>query len=309
MSILFNVKKAIDKLSFILYTLYCVDKIKIAKWSKKMLKTDKIEQLFGKVPKKCHLKMHSGCNIKVPAAWKIEKRYISDYHLLFVRNGRGSYCVNGHEIELKRGQIAFVGGGAYYAGEQDISNPPMIIPMRFGFYDNDSGKQLERLSESLYYTYSSTNPDELEFLFLEIIRLYNLTENPFVDSNISSLLHTLLCRTLYEAVKNTDYKQESGLKKIREWLKTHPLDRSDIGELAKKAGISRKYFTTLFKRHYGMSPKSYQVYQRMNYAKYLLQESDYPIKEIASQLGYTDQYIFSKQFKSITGHAPSKIRN
>jgi len=274
-----------------------------------MLKMDKIKDLFGNVPEKYHLKIHTGCNVKVPPLWQIEKRYIQDYHLLFVRGGSGYYNLDGHELQLKRGQVVFVGGSAYYEGKQDLSNPLMIIPIRFGFYDNDSNQQLKALSDSLYYTYNSINPDELEFLFLEIIRLYNLREDSFVNSNISSLLHTLLCRTLYEVQKGTVNKPESSLEKIREWIRTHPLERNNINELAKKAGISRKYFTTLFKRQYGISPKSYQVSQRMNYAKYLLQESDISIKEIAIQLGYTDQYIFSKQFKSIIGHAPSNIRD
>lgn len=273
-----------------------------------MSKIDKIKQLFTRVPRKYSLKLHSAWNVKVSSSWKIEKRYIRDYHLLFVRGGRGSYCLNGHDVELKRGQIVFVGGGAYYSGEQDISDPLSIIPLRFGFYANDSVEQLEPLTDSLYYTYTSLNADQLEFLFLEICRLYNHEKSPFIESNISSLLHTLLCRTLYEAVRESDYKP-NGLERVREWLRTHPLDRSKIDILAKKAGISRKYFTTLFKRHYGISPKNYQLCQRLNYAKYLLQESDYSIKEIALQLGYTDQYIFSKQFKSIIGCPPSKIRN
>lgn len=281
-----------------------------------MLKRDKIvanlssvEQLFGKVPEKCYLVPHAAWNVKVSTSWKIEKRRIKDYHLLFVRGGHGRYCLDGHGFELKRGQVVFVGGSAYYTGKQDISDPLSIISLRFGFYANGSKKQLEALSASLYYTYESINADKLEFLFQEICRLHNLAGNPFIASNISSLIHTLLCRTLYEAARNTDYKRDSGLEKIREWLKTHPLDRSEIGVLAKKAGISRKYFTTLFKSYYGVSPKNCQVRQRMNYAKYLLQESDYSIKETALQLGYTDQYIFSKQFKSIIGCAPSEIRN
>lgn len=273
-----------------------------------MSKMDKIKNLFGKVPEKFHLKIHTGYNIKVPPSWQIEKRYIQDYHLLFVRGGNGYYNLDGHELQLKRGQVVFVGGGTYYEGKQVFSNPLMIIPIRFGFYDNESKEQLKALTDSLYYTYNCTNPSELEFLFLEIIRLYNLREDSFVNSNISSLLHSLLCRTLYEAQKGTAVKPESSLEKIKKWIRTHPLERNNINELAKKAGISRKYFTILFKRQYGISPKSYQVSQRMNYAKYLLQESDISIKEIATQLGYTDQYIFSKQFKSIIGHAPSTIR-
>lgn len=273
-----------------------------------MLKTDKIKGLFATVPIEHHLKIHAGWNIKVPPSWRIEKRYIQDYHLLFVRGGSGIYCLNGHEFKLKRGQVVFVGGGAYYEGKQDPSNPPMLIPLRFGFY-NECGTQLEKLTDSLCFTYNSTNPDELEFLFLEIIRLYNLSKNTFTDLNISSLLHALLCRTLYEAEKSADINPESNLGKIKTWIKNHPLERNSIDELAEKAGISRKYFTTLFTRQYGISPKSYQVSQRMNYAKYLLQESDAPIKEIATELGYTDQYIFSKQFKSVMGQAPSVVRN
>ncbi len=274
-----------------------------------MLKMDKIKNLFSRVSGSFHIKIHSCCNVKVPPAWKVEKRFISDYHLLFVRGGKGYYCLDGQDVELKRGQIVFVGGGAYYIGKQDISNPPVIIPVRFGFYENYTGKQLEPFSCSLCYTYNSPNAESLEFLFTELIRLYSMGEDSFAAANISSLLHTLLCRTLYEAEQNINYKPESNLEKVHEWIRTHPLERTGIDELAKKAGISRKYFTTIFKRRYGVSPKKYQVQQRMNYAKYLLKESDISVKEAAVQTGYTDQYIFSKQFKSIIGSAPSKIRN
>lgn len=270
-----------------------------------MLKKDKIKELFAKVPDTCHLRIHSGYNIKVPAAWKIEKRYISDYHILFVRGGSGYYCLDGQDVELKRGQVVFVGGGAYYSAEQDISDPPLIIPIRFGFYDNKTGKQLEPLPDKIYYTYNSPKTNNLEFLFSELIRLY-IADNKLY---ISSLLHTILCHTLYEAKKDTNCKPENNFEKVHEWIRMHPLERTGIDELAKKAGISRKYFTTLFKRRYGVSPKSYQVSERMNYAKYLLQESAISVKEAAAQTGYTDQYIFSKQFKSIIGCAPSQIRN
>ena len=269
-----------------------------------MSKTDKIKDLFSKVPGNCHLRIHSAYNIKVSSAWEIEKRYISDYHLLFVRGGSGYYCIDGQDVELKRGQIVFVGGGAYYAAKQDISDPPVIIPIRFGFYDNKTGKQLEPLSDIIHYTYNSINTDNLEFLFTELIRLYNSNNTSY----ISSLLHTVLCLTLYEAEQDITDRHENNLERIREWIRIHPLERTGIDDLARKAGISRKYFTTLFKRRYGLSPKSYQVSERMNYAKYLLQESDISVKEAAAQTGYTDQYIFSKQFKSVIGCAPSKIR-
>jgi AraC-like DNA-binding protein len=275
-----------------------------------MSEMDKIKALFAKVPDECHLAIHSICNVKVPAKWEIKKRYIDDYHLLFVRGGHGTYSLDGKKVELERSRIVFVGGGAYYEGWQDTNDPPRIIPIRFGFYDNADGKQLRPLTDSLYYTYNSMNADKLEFFFAELVRMYNLEKSRFNDANISSLLHALLCRTFCEAEEDAGLALGAwgSLEKIKDWLAAHPLDRSDIGRLAEKAGISRKYFTTLFRRKYGISPKSYQVQQRMNYAKYMLQESDCSIKEAALQLGYSDQYIFSKQFKSIFGCPPSKVK-
>lgn len=269
-----------------------------------MSKKNKIEGLFSKVPGSCNLRLHSAYNVKVSPAWKIEKRYINDYHLLFVRGGNGHYCLDGQDVQLKRGRVIFVGGTAYYAARQDISDPPFIVPIRFGFYDNKSGKQLEPLADKLYYSYNSLNADYLEFLFTELFRLYSSNDTLYM----SSLLHTLLCLTLYEAGRNNSEPGDN-LEKIREWIRTNPLERTGIDELAKRAGISRKYFTRLFKLRYGVSPKSYQVLQRMNYAKYLLQESNISVKEAAVQTGYSDQYIFSKQFKSIVGCAPSQIHN
>jgi AraC-like DNA-binding protein len=86
-----------------------------------------------------------------------------------------------------------------------------------------------------------------------------------------------------------------------------PQRRFSIGELAEDAGLSAKYFSTLFKSQYGVTPLEYQVTCRMEHAITLL-ESSVTVKEVALLLGYPDPYSFSKQFKHVIGYPPSEVR-
>ncbi|HSH93678.1 MAG TPA: helix-turn-helix transcriptional regulator, partial [Roseimicrobium sp.] len=58
----------------------------------------------------------------------------------------------------------------------------------------------------------------------------------------------------------------------------------------------------------GTSPIDWLRRERINQAKRRLIESDDPIKEIARQVGYADQFFFSKDFKHVTGFTPTEFR-
>ena len=49
--------------------------------------------------------------------------------------------------------------------------------------------------------------------------------------------------------------------------------------------------------------------ERINQAKRRLIESDDPVKEIARQVGYADQFFFSKDFKRMTKLTPTQFRD
>lgn len=81
-----------------------------------------------------------------------------------------------------------------------------------------------------------------------------------------------------------------------------------ITALARLAGLSTAHFSVLFKEETGCSPRDYLHLLRMHQACELLRGSDLPIKEIASRLGYQDQFHFSRQFKAFQGVSPSDYR-
>ena len=61
-----------------------------------------------------------------------------------------------------------------------------------------------------------------------------------------------------------------------------------------------------FQKAYGVSPRGLLVRLRMNRAKELLRTSNLSIKEIAQELGYSQQHEFTRAFGRFSGMSPSE---
>ena len=84
-----------------------------------------------------------------------------------------------------------------------------------------------------------------------------------------------------------------------------PLRVASLGALA---NLSASHFTALFKEQTGLSPLEYLTRLRMHRACQLLDNTALSVKEVAMQLGYHDQFHFSRMFKAAHTVAPTQYR-
>jgi len=83
----------------------------------------------------------------------------------------------------------------------------------------------------------------------------------------------------------------------------HTLTRDKLAGLA---GMNPEYFSRIFKKVTGKTPKAYLMDIRMNHAKRELLRGAVAIGDIAGYVGFEEGYYFSRKFKQFVGMAPTE---
>mgnify|MGYP006291263337 CR=1 FL=1 len=267
-----------------------------------------LKKIIDSLPLENHFQIHQSFNVRrVPPSWGFRDRVNSDYHIIFVRGGRGSYFLNGREELLFRGKIIFVSDGLKHTAIQNVFAPLSIIPIRFGLYYNPTGSQLFSFTLPFSISFIPEEIDTFESLFSQLWQSHSLKFSTYYSFVTCNSLMTTIFVEMYKEMKSRENGVgfDNRLEQARLYMEEHPFIEYNLTSMADIAGLSEKYFTKLFKEQYGVNPRTYFLNTRMHHARYLIEYSDKSIKEIAFEVGYADQYIFSKQFKKVIGKSPS----
>lgn len=81
-----------------------------------------------------------------------------------------------------------------------------------------------------------------------------------------------------------------------------------VAAIAQALGCSEGYFHRVFRRGTGRTPVAYLAEVRVNHARRLLMDTEWPVGKIAELSGYPDSFYFSRVFKRVTGQAPTDYR-
>lgn len=77
-----------------------------------------------------------------------------------------------------------------------------------------------------------------------------------------------------------------------------------VKQLADLANVPSWQYTQLFRQLTGKKPLEYLTALRIHHAKKLLKSSNDSLRDIASQVGFTDEYYFNRRFRKTTGYTP-----
>lgn len=115
---------------------------------------------------------------------------------------------------------------------------------------------------------------------------------------------------ILQYMQNNTFK--SGLSEEIELLKGYISDNITknitLKELSKLVYLSESQVIRIFKRDLGKTPYEYIIDLKLNRAKNLLINTNLMIKQIAFELGFSDEHYFSYLFKEKTGKTPSQFR-
>lgn len=99
------------------------------------------------------------------------------------------------------------------------------------------------------------------------------------------------------------------LKLALAWLQENFLRPEALHALYGEIHLSPNHFRLLFRRVMGCSPQDYLHRLRLRRARHLVVDSDLPLKQIASQVGFADPLFFSRQYHRFWGLSPRRDRS
>lgn len=112
-----------------------------------------------------------------------------------------------------------------------------------------------------------------------------------------------------QIVKEHQQKSHSPLiRRILAYAETDLSADLTLKSLSAHLGVNASYLSTLFSKEMGMSLTEYVNTLRISHAKILLENTDIPIKSIASRCGIEDIHYFTRVFKKTCGVTPKGYR-
>lgn len=95
---------------------------------------------------------------------------------------------------------------------------------------------------------------------------------------------------------------------VRHYIDTHYKEPLTLDTLSSVAHINKYYLAHAFKEEYGLSPIRYMISRRIDESRFLLQETDMSMSQVARVLGFSSASYFSQSFRRAEGMTPAEYR-
>lgn len=121
---------------------------------------------------------------------------------------------------------------------------------------------------------------------------------------LSILGHLIESKTVHAPGAKYHY----AIRKAQSYILHHAFEKIDYERLASHIGVSETTFRRNFLKLTHQTPLQFQLSIRLKHARKLLEETDFPIAEIAEKAGFELHHYFTRIFTWKTGCSPKQYR-
>lgn len=235
-------------------------------------------------------------------------------------SGTSMVCVDEEFFILEKGDVLVVNPLQLHSSvvnEAKSDSKYLLIIVDLGFCDdsffaNDLNLRKKLLADGVRFNNVFKSNLKLASIIQQVFVEFQ-REGKYHEILIKCLLYELLVYLFRESEKNvvkTERKKQSidvVFPAIKYMLENFS-QQITLDELSDLCGLSKYYFSRVFRKVMGQTPMNYILSLRINYAKMLLKSANCNLDVVASKCGFVDISYFSNVFKKAVGVPPSVYR-
>lgn len=146
-------------------------------------------------------------------------------------------------------------------------------------------------------------------LFKRIYQLYNENNSPYLQLQMRNLIISLLIEVIGQSEKAHQVGCDIKINKILDYIHQNLYKNIKLDTLADLSCLSLSRFKHLFKQEVGIPPLEYIQRKKIEKAKTLIQKTDFNMKYIAYDLGFSSPSYFTVVFKQYNNISPLEYKN
>ena len=237
------------------------------------------------------------------------------YIFHFVIKGKGYLKIQKNEyIPIYKNSCFLIEPGQQAKYHQDKDNPWTY------FWIEINGKNIEKFVNLLAFKNNNNvinipNIKDIKNCFFDVFNqdLYGqniLSENLRIQSLTLKIFSDLFSNTINHNLEKNEKmlskteEQANAIIKYINYNYTSP--NLSVKNLANMFYFNSSYLNRLIKKNTGLSPKKLIIKLRMERSLVLMKKKTMTISEISFEIGYKNQFYFSKEFKEYYGVSPSE---
>lgn len=244
---------------------------------------------------------HAALLFSAPKGWTWRTRIGDHFNLWLALDGKGTLHTAGSRHALSAGSVVVLAPGQEVEIEHDRRRPMRNFSAHFTM----AAPWTESLP--LVVTHASLLRD-VHPLAMQALHA-SASGDDLGWAQATHLVSAMLCLIVGRAGETRGQGAHAArLRILIEDMRIHPERAWPLPVIATELGLSRAQTARIFRASTGVAPGRFVIQCRMDRAVQMLADTDLPIGTIATLLGYSDVFYFSRHFKSVIGSPPSRYR-
>ena len=264
--------------------------------------------------------------------WKA-RRTMQEHQLVLLTKGKGIIDIDNQKHLAHTEDLLYLPCGSTYwkLAPKDCDNLElMLVQFSYALLENNTAKWLFDDEKNFavivnpdfaWHIYYDNNT--LPFPPVQTLSNFCLVKTIFEKLLALELRPTvayrweqqyLLSQLIYEIIKNVFFRKNSDkintINQVLDYIRQNYQNSICLDDLIIQANsnVSKRHFISFFQQYTSYTPIDYLNNFRIERAKTLLTSTNMQISAISQEVGFQDEFYFSRMFKKRVGIAPSKYR-